>query len=109
MSATSLNESVSVREPRVDVLLSDTHVRVVADMPGVPVDGLSVHFERGVLTIDGKSASVHFRRSLVLRWRVDVDQESLRAELSNGVLTLDLPRVAVASQGRAIAVQEIDA
>lgn len=93
-------------EPRTDVLLGDTSVRVLVDLPGVSVEGLSLQVERGVLMVDGLAPDRHYRRALALRWRLDIDQDGLNASLSDGVLTVDLPRLGTATGGRSIPILE---
>ena len=43
--------------PTVDIFESDDAITVLADMPGVRVDGLSIDLHEDVLTIDGRVAN----------------------------------------------------
>lgn len=89
--------------PPVDIYEREDGLVVVADLPGVGSDGLSVQVEQGVLTIEGKQSrealSETLSREFVLapffrQFRVaeQIDTARIRATLRNGVLTLELPR-----------------
>lgn len=88
--------------PNVDVFENENELLVVADMPGVTQDRMSIHFEKGRLTIEGtrpapawtprfaEAAHADFRRTFLVPQGVDA--ESISAELSNGVLAVHLPK-----------------
>jgi len=90
--------------PRVDVYEDDDAVVLKADMPGVPSDGVEVKVENGVLSITGKAGAPpeeaellyceyelgDYHRSFNLP--DDIDAEGITAEMSDGVLTVRLPR-----------------
>jgi HSP20 family molecular chaperone IbpA len=89
--------------PPVDIYETEDGLVVVADLPGVGRDGLSVQVEQGVLTIEGRQAREVSRevvnREFVLapffrQFRIaeQIDATRIRAALRNGVLTLELPR-----------------
>jgi HSP20 family protein len=90
--------------PPVDIYENADELLIVADMPGVNPDGVSVNIEKQELTIEGKRAlregegnllaeeseSLDYRRSFVLPQGLDVDKIS--AHLSQGVLRVQLPK-----------------
>lgn len=89
--------------PPVDIYETPEGLVVLADLPGVPKEGLDVRVENSLLTIRGKTGHaaagefgyreydlVNFFRQFELSDRVD--QQKISAELKNGVLTLNLPK-----------------
>ena len=89
--------------PLVDIFENENGLTVIADLPGVDKEGLRVHVENGVLTIEGRAMDlpkrdyvlkefepVSFFRQFELSDRVD--QDKIAAELKNGVLRLSLPK-----------------
>lgn len=90
--------------PRFDIWETDDELILYGDMPGVAPDGLDIRFENRELTIHGKVEPRHhdieflqgeygigdFYRMFTIGESIDVDRIS--AELSNGVLTLHLPK-----------------
>ena len=89
--------------PPVDIYETDDGLVVLADLPGVNAEGLSINVEEGVLTIEGKHSRekeiVYLDREFELasfyrqfRLAEIVDTENIKAALKNGVLTLTLPR-----------------
>lgn len=99
----STRENEKFVRPPVDIYETAEGLVVVADLPGVPRDGLSVDVQNGVLTIQGRvkdepsrSASYQefelysYFRQFELSDTVDVTR--ITAELKNGVLTLQLPK-----------------
>ncbi len=98
-----------VYRPLADIVETDDGVQLMLDMPGVAEDDLDVTLERRVLTIRGKVHSaapeklelVHaeygegdFERAFTMS--DDFDPDKIEALLSNGVLTLTLPRAEAA-------------
>ncbi len=97
--------------PPVDIYEEDDRLVVLADLPGVTRDGLSVQVEQGILTIEGRVARetpgnllsrefelVPFFRQFRLTETVDTDK--IRASLQHGVLRLDLPKAEEAKPRR---------
>jgi len=99
-------EDVHHWEPSVDMYETDKDVVVVAEVPGLRAQDLSVNVRRNVLTIAGRTseerqeetATYHrrerrfgsFHRSFQLP--AEVDAERARAEYRNGVLEVHLPK-----------------
>ena len=95
-------EQRPVVAPAVDVFENANELLVVADLPGVARDRMSIHFEKGRLTIAGtraapswtpafaEAASADFRRTFLVPQGIDA--EHISAELAQGVLTVHLPK-----------------
>lgn len=105
--------------PVVDIWETDKGLMLVADMPGVASEDLSVDLQDNTLTISGRvEPPAEGRKMLVSEYEVgnfyrqfalseNIDQSAITASLSGGVLKLELPRVAPA-QPRKIAVRNAD-
>ena len=90
--------------PRVDIREKGDEILLYADLPGVAPEDLDIRFEEGELSIHGKVATRHeglrdkhreygigdFHRSFTID--ESIDGQAISAELSNGVLTLRLPK-----------------
>jgi HSP20 family molecular chaperone IbpA len=98
-------ETSRTYSPAVDVYDTGDSVVLVADLPGVSQDGLTVNVEQNVLTISGRCGEkrepegepwlrefepADFYRSFTLT--DEADQANINAEFSAGVLTLTVPR-----------------
>ncbi len=106
-----------VFRPLADIVETGDGVQLILEMPGVAPDDLEVTLENRVLTIRGrvhatapeKLELVHteydegdYERTFTMS--DDFDPEKIEAELSDGVLTLTLPR-AEAAKPRKIEVK----
>lgn len=92
--------------PAVDIYESETGLTVIADIPGVSSEDLSIRIENGVLSLQAKGTQAGSSQDAAWLWREfrptnfwrqfqlpeKVDQEKIKAELKNGVLTLILPK-----------------
>lgn len=78
--------------PAIDVLQSEQGFLVVADLPGVKPADLEVQFDKDTLHVVGRreAAGYAYKRSFTLSR--DIDPEGITAELTDGVLTLTLPK-----------------
>jgi HSP20 family protein len=107
-----------VFSPSVDIFEDDQALTLVADMPGVPKENLTIDLRDDVLTVTGiPSVSMPTEETLILReFEIGkylrqftlsevVNQEKIEAKLSNGVLRLTLPKVGPA-QPKKIRVEE---
>ena len=104
--------------PLVDIWESEQGLTVVADMPGVTADGLSVDLRESVLTIYGKVLPEAAGRKVLSReYEVgdyyrqfslsdQIDQEKIAASMRDGVLTLTLPKLAPAQPRKITVVAE---
>ena len=99
--------------PTTDIFETEDALTVVLEMPGVDRDNIDVMVENGVLTVEGKInfnkyeglQPVYgeynigpYRRSFRISSRVD--QEKIRAEMRDGVVTLVLPKAEEAKPRR---------
>jgi HSP20 family molecular chaperone IbpA len=91
--------------PAVDVIEDSTGITLYADLPGVPKEGLNLHVEADMLTIEGElglavpegmeasHAEVNvprYRRVFTLS--KELDSQEVSAELNQGVLKLRIPK-----------------
>jgi HSP20 family molecular chaperone IbpA len=101
--------------PRVDIFESAEEYLIVADVPGVDSDGVSLDLDRDELTLSartpagdaaprlpGRDQPIEYRRQFVLP--IEVDAEGARAAITAGVLEVHVPKAA-AARPRRIAVQ----
>ncbi len=102
--------------PTTDIYETDQALTVVMEMPGVDKGKVEINIEEGVLTVEGRidfskyEALVpvyteynigNFRRSFSLS--NSTDQDKIRADMKDGVLTVTLPK-AEQAKPRKIAV-----
>ncbi|MCC6552083.1 MAG: Hsp20/alpha crystallin family protein [Polyangiaceae bacterium] len=91
--------------PFVDIYENAEQILVVADLPGVTQEGLSIHLEKGELTFEAHRADAaevgpgqaqaglpDYRRSFIVPQGVELDKIS--ADLKDGVLSIHLPKAA---------------
>ena len=106
-----------VYSPAVDIFENDGSITVLADMPGVKPSDLEIDLRENVLTLTGRVTPTGTSKELnVLReYRPGtffrqftlseaIDQPKIDAHLTDGVLRLELPKVAKA-RPRQIAVR----
>ena len=116
-SPTEQTKSGLVFTPDVDIFETETQITVLADMPGVTTQGLMIDLRDNTLTLQGDApqqggdhehfivseyGTGRFYRQFTLS--EVIDQSGISASLKNGVLRLDLPKVAKATP-RKIEVQ----
>ncbi len=95
--------------PAVDIYETDEALVILADMPGVSKDSLTVRLEDDVLTLEGEAPEVVGEGETVLLqeyrtgrfWRQfaiseAIDREKIEATLTNGELKLVLPKAEAA-------------
>lgn len=81
-----------VRVPAVDVFGNEKEFRLVADVPGVPADGVTVELDRGQLRLEARrSDGSVYRRLFAISDRIDAG--AIEARLDKGVLTVRLPKI----------------
>lgn len=103
----------SVYKPLVDLVEREHELVLVADMPGVTADAIDVRYENGLLTIHGRigEREVPDSRTMLREYGAGdfqrsfrlsdvIDTQGIRAESSDGVLTVHLPKVAQAQPRR---------
>ena len=98
-------------DPRVDILKNDEGYQLIAELPGISKEQLSVTVEESTLTIETKSVEQqtdskpdeekgqylrrerlngNFRRSFDLGQ--DIELSDIKASFKDGLLTLDIPK-----------------
>jgi HSP20 family protein len=94
--------------PPADVIVSDEAVMVYMDVPGIKADDLDIELENDMLTVRGErrppwenldDCLARIERSFgaferTLRVTSGLDPDAIEAEMSDGVLTLRLPKPA---------------
>ncbi len=85
--------------PPVDIFESKDEILILADVPGVGPEGLSINLDRDQLTIDARrpqgvtgEEAFDYRRTFVVPHGIDADK--IGAQLQSGVLRLILPKPA---------------
>lgn len=99
-----------VYTPDVDIFESDKEITMLADMPGVTTENLSIDLRDDVLTLTGGTGSDEqsSEKPIIIEYGVGtyhrqftlselIDQARITAELKDGVLRLVLPKVEKAS------------
>lgn len=89
--------------PAVDIYENEDEILLVADMPGVTKEEVSVNIDNGRLALSGvrkleiggvasweEFGNVEFVRNFSVPQTIDV--ENVKAALKNGVLTLHMPK-----------------
>ena len=103
--------------PSVDIFETDDEITLLADMPGVVPDNLSIDLRDNTLTLEGDITPVEAPKEEMVyaeyttgRYYLQfslsevIDQAKIDAKLQDGVLRLSLPKVAKATP-RKIAVK----
>ncbi len=99
--------TTSLREPSwpsLEVTEDDNSIQVSAELPGMDENDVDVVFENGALTLRGEKQSAnedkarqyseHYygRFERVVPIPVAVDEDAIKANVKNGVLTVTLPK-----------------
>jgi len=93
-------------DPAIDIVEQENEIVVNAELPGMKKEDVKITFEKNVLTISGDRKSEElpenskvllnesrcraFDRSV--RFGYDIDAAKISAEMSNGILTIKLPK-----------------
>jgi HSP20 family protein len=106
-----------VFNPPVDIYETPNEITVLADMPGVNTEDLTVRLHENLLTLIGdvKDSEGPNERIVLREYQTgryfrqfalsdEIDQDKVEANLTDGVLRLKLPKVA-AAQPRRITVK----
>jgi HSP20 family protein len=96
--------SVPTQSLFVDVFENADELMLLADMPGITPEELAIHVDKDELTIESHRAAApnakllaaefvprDYRRSFTIPHGLDMDK--IKAEFSNGVLSLHLPKL----------------
>ena len=92
--------------PSVDIFETDQEITLMADMPGVSADNLTIDLRDNVLTLTGEVAPFEEanEEDILIEYEIGkyhrqfnlssvIDQSKIDAKLNNGVLRLSLPKV----------------
>jgi len=103
--------------PSVDIFETDSEITLLADMPGVLPDNLTIDLRDNTLTLEGDIAAVDADKEELIYTEYAtgryyrqftlsevIDQAKIDAQIQDGVLKLSLPKVAKATP-RKIAVR----
>ena len=103
--------------PDVDIFETEKGITILADMPGVNANDLTIDLRENVLTLEGDvdNQTIPDEVELIKEYRTGkyyrqfslselIDQEKIDAELQDGVLRLTLPK-AEAAKPRKITVR----
>jgi HSP20 family protein len=77
---------------RIDVYENENELLLLADLPGVPADGLDVRVENGELTIVGRRGEKNTYRRVFALDDAGFDLDKVAARQNSGVLELRLPK-----------------
>jgi len=93
--------------PNVDIFENDAEILVVADVPGLDPNDIGVHVDLPEFRIEAKVQGLPEKPTVFTRtFRIDerIDPERVKAEYTNGVLSVHLAKSA-AFRPRRIEVQ----
>lgn len=92
--------------PNVDIFETDNEIVLIADMPGVALDGVSIDLRENTLTLTGEDESEAGENETALMTEYQsgkyyrqftlsslIDQDKIDANLADGVLRLSLPKI----------------
>lgn len=117
LSAQNTDKTVQAREetrssekyikPAVNIIETEEGLTLTADIPGASKDSLDISVEKGILTINapviytlpGQAVYSEFELSSYYRQfsiPETLDQQKAIADLTNGILTLRIPKVEIA-------------
>jgi HSP20 family protein len=93
-------------EPSMDIIEQENEIVVSVELPGIKKEDVKITFEKNVLTVSGErkpievsekekvllkeNQSENFSRSVKLGF--EIDSSKIAAEMSNGILTITLPK-----------------
>jgi HSP20 family protein len=96
--------------PNVDIFETDHEITLLADMPGVTADNLTIDLGKNILTLTGEVAAFEGanEEDIMIEYETGkyhrqftlsgvIDQSKINAKLSDGVLRLTLAKVAEAT------------
>lgn len=99
--------------PAVDIFETDRDLNVLADMPGVKSEDLTIDLRESVLTLSAEVSNPESEKETEIfrEYRTGryfrqftlsevIDQEKIEAKMQDGVLSLKLPKIAPATPRR---------
>src|SRR4051794_38276552 len=105
----SFGSSAMLGWPSVELDETDKEIKVVAELPGVDQNDVTIELSEGVLTISGEKKSETEDRKRLFSERYygrferripvdDIDQDRVAASFKDGVLTVTLPKLPTAQR-----------
>ena len=104
---TEASRQLRSSQPDVDIVENENEILLLADLPGVAKENLTIHIKNGKLMLSGtrkmehsgaanweEFASTEFKRNFSVPQSIEVTK--VNAELRDGVLTLHLPKSSAA-------------
>jgi HSP20 family protein len=92
--------------PSVDIFETDHEITLLADLPGVTADNLTIDLRENILTLTGEVAPFEGanEEDILIEYEIGkyhrqfnlssvIDQSKIHAKLNDGVLRLSLPKV----------------
>jgi HSP20 family protein len=111
--SSGLSSAAATGWPQLEIDQQQDSIRVVAELPGVDEDDIELTVEDGVLSLTGEKRCERkdesgysersygrFERRIALP--SNIDEDKCKADFSNGVLTVTIPRAAEKARGRRI-------
>jgi len=89
--------------PLVDIYENDDEIMLIADMPGVGQEDISINLHQNELTLEGQRSNIVEGTILAAEYRPldyrrafmvpqGIDPNKIHAELKQGVMTIHLPK-----------------
>ena len=91
------------REPLVDVIEEEGEIKVLAELPGVDKEDISLFLAEGTLTINVDTPERRYHKELDLP--VEVEESSARSTFSNGVLETTLTKRQARGRGKKLSIE----
>jgi len=96
-------------DPAMDIVEQENEIIVSAELPGMKKEDVKITFEKNILTISGerKPAELSEKAKVLLnetqhqnfnrsvKFGYEIDSTKISAEMSNGILTITLPKTDV--------------
>ncbi len=100
-----------IREPLVDLFETETSYVVIAELPGVPKDKLTVNVTEDTVEIRGEGAELMEGKPIlrereprifqrIIKLPKKIKPEGAKAKLENGILRVELPKLEVEKRVR---------
>ncbi|MEM1524739.1 MAG: archaeal heat shock protein Hsp20 [Nitrososphaerales archaeon] len=95
-------EVTDKREPLVDIIEENGNIKVIAEVPGVEKEDIKLELEPKSLTISVDAERKYYKK---VSLPVEVDTEQAKASYKNGVLEVNLKKLATGTRGKSIKVE----
>ena len=91
------------REPLIDIVDEDDNIKVVAELPGVNKEDISLYITENSLTIDVNTPERRYHKELELP--VEIEEASARSRFLNGVLETTMTKKEPRGKGTPIKIE----